>query len=231
MLTTMRYRFKVMILSFVLVLAPRLASAELFIDYFLGTSDTQGNDITAFRQTSSLFGTQTPSSATRHVEFDSSTTFGIRGGYWLEDYRIGIAMELSHFQVDGPNVDIGITPFSFLGFYRWSFFENDVFPNGRLRPYLGLGLAIFTADVSIDFRPEVNGVVSGVTGKKISPDLRAGISWSFSEHYSLYGEVRYLKVNLNLNETRLTSIFSKEIVQANLSIKTNQSIVGLTYHF
>lgn len=226
----MRYKCLAMVFVLIVVLAPCRASAEVFMDFFFGTSDTQGSDVTASHQVITIFGPQAPSSAMRHVDFDSSPLFGIRGGFWFEPYRIGLALELSQFQADAQNVDIDIMPFSFLLMYRWPVFINDAFPNGRVRPYVGIGLASFIADISVDFRPDVNGVVDGLAEQEIALDLRAGIAWSLSEKLSIYGEVRYFKANLTLNGQSIP-ILSQTVEHATATINTQQLLGGFSYNF
>ncbi len=210
---------------------PTQVSAEYFIDVYGGVASTASADVSVsvvertgrticvfpigcFRETKTH-------KATQKVDFDSSFTIGGRLGYWAESYPwLGGAIDGSSFQADGDNVEISVSTVSPLLMVRWPFLlTSPEIPKGRLQPYVGVGPAFVSADMSADFRPTVPSKVDH-TSQGVGLDVRAGLAWQFHPHVAIFGEYRFTSVSLNWN-----------IRIEEYTLTTNHVLAGLSFRF
>ena len=218
------------VLAGYLAVAPSTVSAERFVDLYGGVAFTASDDVSAKSVNFPIFGTVTTESATRRVDFGSSPTMGIRGGYWLESVPwLGGAIDVSYFEADGDNVDITVVPLSFLLMLRWPLLTSDEFPKGRLQPYLGIGLATFFADLTADFTPTVSQKVDDFA-IEAGLDLRSGLAWQFHPRFALFGEYRFTHFSRELDpKPPFLGFGTVEIVETTLS--THHFLGGVSFRF
>ncbi len=152
--------------------ATKSASAQTFLDLYGGNALTGDDTVTAERLlTNFVFVTR--ESATRSVAYDPSFTAGGRMGYFEEG--IGAALDVSYFQADSNDnkVEHGIVSITPMLLARARLLQSDDMPQGRLQPYLGIGLGIFFVHHTVDFRPDIAETADLSTGD-IGVDARAG---------------------------------------------------------
>jgi hypothetical protein len=127
------------------------------------------------------------------VDFDTSATFGIRGGYWFEPVPwVGVAGDLSTFTADGDEAKFHLIPVSILVMLRLPLLTTDEPPGGRLHPYLGLGPSLVYQKATVDYRPEVDRKVK-LSSVEIGFDARLGLGWQF---HPAGGAVRRVPLHL-----------------------------------
>jgi len=224
-------------LLLVLLLAgvPRPACAEAFWDFYYGVTDIEDDDVSASYQLQTILGPGPRSQISRAVSYDSSNIFGIRGGIWFESYPyLGVALDASYFEADSDQgVNIKLVPFSALLLLRYPMAVNDVFPNGRLQPYLGVGLTYAFADVSVDFQPDYP-VEIDTLGSGFGPDFHAGMHWMFTSRFGVFVEFRYLNLNMDIDDSDGTFFAisgSQELQDVNADVAAQAFLGGLTFRY
>lgn len=216
-----------------LAIFPALGHSDFFFNVYFGTASTQSNDVHVTIQQQSILGSST-SEATKNVDFSSSSTCGIGFGYWFEKYSwFGLAADLGYFQADGESVDIDVIPLSGMLMFRYPLFKSNVFPNGKLQPYMGIGLTIIAADMSVDFQPDVSEKVDDMA-EGSGPIFKVGLAWQFLKKIDMFGEFRYLMANLEIKDDGdplFIFTLSQTLKKAESDINTYQFVGGLSYHF
>ena len=183
----------IFILGFAFVLPIR---AEIMGDILLGNVETSDTSVSA-SYTCFFCATNT---ATRAVSFEQSGFAGVRYVHWSERQPwLGGGFEISAFSAnDGSTVDIEVLSFSAQGFMRKSSFISDAYPYGRLQPYIGLGLFIFTGSANVDFTPDISTQLN-VDGEGMGLGMMAGMRWLFTEKVALLLEARSTRVSMNFD--------------------------------
>ncbi len=211
-----------------LAMAPRVASAEVFLDLYGGVANTRNADVTV--EESSFFTIPTTLTVTRRVDFDSSVTLGGRIGYWFESVPwLGLALDVSSFQAEGDGVDIALFPVSPLLMLRWPLFTSDELPQGRLQPYVGIGPGIFISNFEVDFRPAITRKVSGWV-VDVGLDTRAGLALQLHQNFAIFGEFRFTHVSLEVLDPAAFFGPSRSRT-AETSLDTNHFLVGVSFRF
>lgn len=213
------------------------ASAEWFVDLYLGGAFTEKHDV----------DTEFPGGvlSALDISFNNSFTGGLRGGYWLPfdvgPLNFGFGVDLSHFApnigrqsnvfcrnvcVNGvfDDVDLSVWVIGFDALLRAPLLKSATFPNGQLQPYLRVGPAIFVAhaDDSFNFSPGNQTDSDTSVGVK----LGTGVSWLFTRNIGVFGEYRYTHFSPEFT-------FKDNGTTANLStsINTHSLLVGVTFRF
>jgi opacity protein-like surface antigen len=199
------------------------ARAEVFFDLYGGFSRFEETDVRATRKTFIGGGSV---SETRTVKFDTSPVAGFRYGYWFEGVPwLALGLDIGYFKAKKDGVKAHVVPFSPMLFLRLPFLTSPSAPRGRLQPYVGAGVAVGVADVTVDFRPAVPAEVDGLA-TVLGPDLRAGIAVMLHRNVGVFGELRYTKLDVELD--------SEEVVledQAEFDIESWQALFGLTFRY
>jgi hypothetical protein len=86
-------------------------------------------------------------------------------------------------------------------------------------------VAVGVADVTVDFRPSVPAEVDGLA-TALGPDLRAGIAVMLHRNVGLFGELRYTKLDVELDSEEF---FLED--QAEFDIESWQVLFGLTFRY
>lgn len=168
------------------VLAVSRASGEPFLDLYGGIADTESTRVTATdRNCTTVFPflldvCSPETKATRNVGFETSATYGVRGGYWFEPVPwVGLAGDLSYFEAEAPAARFRVVPLSLLVMLRLPLLATEEIPKGRLQPYVGLGPSIFFHEATVDFRDEGVRKVR-LSSAELGFDARLGLAWQFS---------------------------------------------------
>jgi Outer membrane protein beta-barrel domain len=178
------------------------ARAEGFLDVYLGGAFPQDSRVhTAANDpiVDGMIAYQTD------VEWETSPSLGIRGGYWMETDPsiIGIALDLSYYRAFEDSkfaaLDVVALPITPLLMARIPIGANERFPGGRVQPYaaVGPGFTIAGAHADID---ELRDNSSGLNTRlgdfndasfAVGLDARAGLAVQLAPHFGIYGEYRY----------------------------------------
>lgn len=207
----MRRSLLTLSLLLTLLALPSMASAEWFLDGYVGASLTHKGDFTfeAF-----------DAEQERDAEYKSSAVFGVRVGRWLEALPwLGVAGELSYFR---PSADILVFPITALVLARYGFLPDDEFKEGRLHVYGGLGGGLFIT--------HLDGFLGRFEGSDTSADFgldtRLGVSYRVESSWAIFAEYRFTHVSPSLRidafDTRST---------ADTTFNTSHFLLGVSYRF
>ncbi len=199
--------------------SPSFAGGGLFAGIYLGAALPQDEDQ---HIRASGFGV-VAESTDRNVNFDASITSGVRVGYWSKRRLwLGVAMDVSYFQMDSHRKDISVYPVSALLMFR--------LPNRRFQPYMGIGPALFINKMA--FSIDLSGLSSGMTGNfndtsyDVGLDTRAGFAIDFYRNTGLFAEYRF---------THYSDKFTDRIANVKVDVDTNSNthhiIIGISYRF
>jgi opacity protein-like surface antigen len=187
------------------------ASAEWFLDGYVGASLTHKNEFTF-----EAFGAELE----RDAEYKSSAIFGVRGGTWLEGLRwLGIAVDVSYFR---PSADIQVFPITALVMARYGFLPDEEFKEGRLHIYGGLGGGLFISNLD-GFIGRFEG--SG-TSVDVGLDTRLGASYRVESNWAVFAEYRFTHVSPSFDINAFDSRTS-----ADTTFNTSHFLLGLSYRF
>ena len=197
--------------------------AERSLDIVSGNVSTASTDVYVERR----YVLGSPDKETRNVNFGDTSYLGARYTWWGEQQpHLGIAGEVSYYSVeDGQSVDLDILTLSFQGLVRGRLYTSEMFPNGRLQPYLGAGVFYATADVSIDFRPEIPSVVDGLS-EDMTIGFMLGAKFQITERIGLFIERRDIDFGLS---DEGESFLSNESVRVKLD--STYSLLGISWNF
>jgi opacity protein-like surface antigen len=215
------------------------ASAEWFVDLYLGGAFTEKHDVdTEFPPSGALI-------TTLDVSFNNSFAGGLRGGYWLPfdvgPLNFGLGVDFSHF---APNVsrqvrtfcanfcvngtfedlDLSVWVIGFDALLRAPLLKSAAFPNGQLQPYFRVGPAIFVAHANDSFNFAPSNQTDSDTS--VGVKLGAGVAWLFTKNVGVFGEYRYTHFSPEFT-------FRDDGGTANVStsINTHYLLVGVTFRF
>jgi opacity protein-like surface antigen len=205
-------RLLLMLSVLLLLLAPAsTASAEWFLDGYVGASLTHKHDFTFEAFDAEL---------ERDAEYRSSAIFGVRGGKWLDGLPwLGLALDVSYFR---PSADIQVFPMTALVLARYGFLPDDEFKEGRLHVYGGLGGGIFITNL--------DGFIGRFEGSDTSLDFgldtRLGVSYRVESNWAIFAEYRFTHVSPSLD----INAFNTE-TSADTTFNTSHFLLGLSYRF
>jgi len=203
---------------------------DQYVDIYYGSAGSKAENVTATITKYSLFGGSQEEDS-RKVDFTSSNVLGGRWGFWLEtDPLYGVAVDVSFQTIRSENVKIDLLPISCMFFFRYPWLPTEKYPYGRIQPYGGIGLSLLSANMTVDFTPDVSNVVRGV-GKGIGVDLRAGLKWMITEKVGVFTEVRHLQGKLDIEDEAdifPPFIWSDTTEEASTSINSQQLIFGIS---
>jgi opacity protein-like surface antigen len=187
------------------------ASAEWFLDGYVGASLTHSHDFTF-----DAFGAELE----RDAEYQSSSIFGVRGGTWLKGLSwLGVAADVSYFR---PSADIHVFPITALLMARYGFLPDDEFKEGRLHVYGGLGGGIFIS--------HLDGFIGRFEGSDTSVDIgldtRVGVSYRIESNWAIFAEYRFTHVSPSLDINAFNNTTS-----ADTTFNTSHFLLGLSYRF
>lgn len=195
------------------VLAPAVASAEWFVDAYLGPAVTSSSKLTF-----TLFNEEQK----QNLGGRSSPEFGLRVGRWLDDFQLpwlGVAFDVSYFR---PAVDVQTVPLSVLLMARYGFLKDEEFPGGRLLPYVGIGPGLFISNASgtIGFQ-QVDD-----TSKNVGLDFRAGLGFRIDSNWGVFAEYRFTHVSPSWS----VDTFGGK-TDADTTFNTHHGLLGVSYRF
>jgi len=229
------------------------ASAEWFADLYAGPASTKKSQV-------SVEGTKLDPAGdftTKHqdVDFDASTSFGGRFGYWDETVSwLGVALDVSHFRPDAgrqtaitretdadgsvrqrltfARLDISATLMSFDLMFRWPLLKTEEFPKGRLQPYVsaGVGVVVATARDTTNFGPPNN---QSTTDSSLGVKAAGGVAWQLYKKLFLFGEYRFTSISpeFTFSPSPAAGADTTGKTRVGMDLNTHQLLLGVSYRF
>jgi opacity protein-like surface antigen len=232
-------------LAAILAAAPAPARAEGFFDLYLGAAFPQDSHV----HTSANDPIVDDMIAYRSdVEWETSPSVGIRGGYWIETYPsiLGIGLDLSYYRVyedsNFARLKVAAIPFTPLLMARIPIGFSEAFPGGRVQPYaaVGPGFTIAGAHAAID---ELRDNFSGTNTRlddfndvafAVGLDARAGLAVQLARHFGIFSEYRYTwlepKFKDRVDTVDNTGAFRTEVV-IKPKLSTHHLVFGISFRF
>jgi opacity protein-like surface antigen len=190
-----------------LALAPALlashASAEGFLDLYLGASFPEDGNVDGRASVGGFAGGTIR--GTDRIDYDTSFTSGLRGGYWFEDTAnfIGIGLDLSYYGAYGEvedvprdiDFDVVALPITPLLMARIPIASGEDYPGGRVQPYAAIGpgltLSVAYADLS-----RLGVGIDDLTAASfdVGLDVRGGLAIHIAKPIALFAEYRYTRL-------------------------------------
>ena len=196
---------------FALLVLTSPASAEWFLDGYIGVSLTHTGEITFEAFDAEL---------ERDGEYRSSAVFGVRGGKWLDALPwLGVAVDVSYFK---PSADIHVFPLTALALARYGFLPDEEFKEGRLNVYAGLGGGLFISHVD----GFIGRLESSDTSVNFGLDTRLGVSYRIEPSWVLFAEYRFTHVSPSFD----SNAFGLQ-TSVDATFNTSHILLGLSYRF
>lgn len=182
-------KLKILFLSLVawLVLAaiPRAASAEWFLDAYIGPAFTQDGKFAGLK-----------------TDYDTAFSGGGRVGYYFWFFPfVGLALDGSAYAPDGElantfNFDAKVAALSFDAMVRLPLFTSQSFPHGQLQPYAFAGPGVYWT--------KVKTLGSSDRDHRIGVNTGVGVNWMFLPFVGVMTEYRYSHVRPEVFGTKTT---------------------------
>jgi len=209
--------------------APRWMTDQ-YIDVYSGQASYQDKRVTA-TITNVNFLWPTEETATRDVSFSNSNVFGGRWGCWFRDHpRYGFAVDLSFLDIGGQDVDISAMPLSVMLFYRHPLLTSEEFIYGRVQPYVGLGLSLISANLSVDFTPDISRKIDG-SAEGTGIDFRVGLRLAITKKVGVFAEMRHLDGSIEIDD-EVSGLFifgvPETLEETRTGISSQQVLVGIS---
>jgi len=145
----------ILMVSVFTLMAPSLATAELYTDSGLDLLIPENQDLELH------FSTLYEDSDLMHSDDVSYNSYDEQLGYWFEDIPwLGIASEAPLLRLDEKNQDISIDEDTNLD--PLSGFLLLRYPNGRLQPFVGIGPTLFVSDLRSDTVDSLRHLFMGI---------------------------------------------------------------------
>lgn len=145
----------ILMVSVFALMAPSLATAELYTDSGLHLRTPENRDLELH------FSTLYEDSDLMHSDGASYNSYDEQLGYWFEDIPwLGIASEAPLLRLDEKDQDISIDEDT--NFDPLSGFLLLRYPNGRLQPFVGIGPTLFVSDLRSDAVDSLRHIFMGI---------------------------------------------------------------------
>ena len=146
----------ILMVSVFTLMAPSLATAELYTDSGLDLLIPENQDLELH------FSTLYEDSDLMYSDDVSYNSYDEQLGYWFEDIPwLGIASEAPLLRLDEKNQDISIDEDTNLD--PLSGFLLLRYPNGRLQPFVGIGPTLFVSDLRNDTVDSLRHIFMGIS--------------------------------------------------------------------
>jgi opacity protein-like surface antigen len=218
------------------------ASAEWFADLYAGSAYTPRSDVTLI--------INTPDGREDHtfhdLKWNTSAVFGGRAGYWFGTAPwYGVGLDVFRFDANLPTqtvsttigsatapatlqaIDFSITAVALdVVRLRYPFLANSEFPQGRLRPYVTAGPALFKTRVTNRGNGELT--TQPANDSSWGYKLGAGLSWQLTKVAAIFGEYRYTHVHA---EPVLQGTITGARVPMPFDLNTHHLLAGVSFSF
>jgi outer membrane protein with beta-barrel domain len=229
-----------------LALAPLPAAAQGFIDMYMGAAWPEKTDVNTHADDPIV---DDMIRYNRDVKWDTSPSFGFRGGYWWQEPGfnfIGVGLDASFYRVFEDNgfasLNVWLAPLTPLLMGRIPLLVSERFPGGRIQPYAAVGpsfnLSFADADLS-ELRDNFSGLATRVDDLEsasfdVGLDVRGGVTILFSPHFGIFAEYRYAylepKFSDGVHGCDNFGCFETDI-DIKPTLRTHHALFGLTFRF
>ena len=207
-------RILAMFLATISLLAIRVtkASAEVFIDAYIGPAFTQDGKFD--------HGPAAPAT----TKYDTVVSGGARIGYFFDAVPfIGFAIDGSHYQPDGKfggggsgfSFDARVTGLSFDLMGRLPLMASSNFSHGQLQPYVTVGPGVYFSRVKITPNPGFGSKDSDSSG---GVKVGGGATFMVMRNIGVFGEYRF-------------SHFTADILGFEQDVNTHRLQFGASFRF
>jgi len=217
-------------------------SAEWFADLYAGAAHTPRSDVTLV--------INTPSGRADHtfhdLKWNNSEVLGARAGYWFGAVPwYGIGLDAFHFNANLPAqtisttigsatapatlqaIDFSITVIALdVVRLRYPFLISTEYPQGRLRPYVTAGPALFKTRVTNRGNGELS--TRSVNDSSWGYKVGAGLSWQLTGAAAIFGEYRFTHVRA---DPVLDGTITGARVPMPFDLDTHHLLAGVSFSF
>ena len=189
-----------------------------FADLYLGGVVPEDGDVDgeAFP-----FGVSITDSA--KADYDNTYTFGGRVGFWSPSTPwIGLALDVSYFELEADWTETKVLPVSALAILRY--------PGDRMQPYIGLGGGVFFTDTKADIQLGGESKSFSDTAVDFGLDTRAGLAWKIFRRFAIFGEYRFTYFEASYRD-EVRSGGTESDVDIKIKNKIHYFLLGLSYRF
>ena len=199
-------------------ISPRSASAEPYLAGYAGAAFTESKDL---RTELELDGVPLVNGRAHDLTFDTSAVFGMKAGYVFNadifGGNTGIELDVYHFEPDAPrqtvrfkglfagvpidmrtelqSADIDVTAVTLNAIYRFRLAADAGHPQGRVQPYIGIGVGAFIARLATTTSPfDVNRDIAD-TQVRAGFQALAGGRWFVTRHVALFAEYKFVQTD------------------------------------
>jgi len=201
---------------------------ETSIDYYVGLALTDPATVKARWSYEGIFSTPEEDSASWSEHFDPSFTLGLgaKGWYATEEgspMEVGLGFDAQYFRADGTYAEFWFLPVSIDFLLRTRIGMDEAHPDGRYRPYGGLGFSYIFGDGTARY-PTMTHSVGGSLGD-FGIRFLLGCSVVLTPNTALFVEVRRSQFTASAEKDPFI-MGSEEKVSA--SIGTTHFLVGFS---
>ena len=199
------------------------ASAEWFVDLYIGGAFTEKHDV------DTQFVPSGAQVSTLDVSFNNSFTGGLLGvdfSHFAPNISRQTRAFCAQFCVNGTfdDLDLSVWVIGFDALLRAPLLKSAEFPHGQLQPYFRVGPAIFVADAndSSNFAPANQSDSDTSIGVK----LGVGVAWLFTKNIGVFTEYRYTHFS-----PEFTFQNGGAIANVSTSVNSHYLLAGATFRF
>jgi len=197
------------------VAAPAPASAESFLDLYVGAAFPSDSDVTR-------------ANTTGKTSWKTSVAAGGRLGYYFEGIPwLGLALDTSWFRaeedLDLP-LKIDVVPISVLVMARLPLLTSARYPRGQVQPYVGIGPSFVYTNAEQPLN--VLGQSGEVTEDSfdVGFDVRGGVTWMFTPTIGVFGEYGFLYVKPEYDASGVN-------LRTEIEMNVHRVVGGITFRF
>jgi outer membrane protein W len=189
-----------------------------FVDLYSGGVVAEDGNVDG---EASPFGVSINDSA--KADYDNTYTIGGRVGFWSPGTRwMGIALDLSYFELEAEGTETKVLPVSALVLLRY--------PGDRLQPYIGIGGSVFFTDTKVDIQLGGRDKNFSDTAIDFGLDTRAGLAWRLFRRFAIFGEYRFTYFEADYSD-KVNSGGTETDVNIEIDNKVHYFLFGFSYRF
>ena len=189
-----------------------------FVDLYAGGVVPEDGSVNG---EASPFGVSIRDSA--KADYDNTYVVGGKVGFWCpSNHWIGLALDVSYFELEAEGTETKVLPVSALVILRY--------PGDRLQPYMGIGGGVFFTDTKVDIQLSGQNKNFSDTAADFGLDTRAGLAWRFARGLAIFGEYRFTYFEADYSD-KINSGGMESDVNIEIDTKVHYFLIGFSYRF